>query len=113
MPAPKLVTSFPVGSNFNTLGSLDILPVARSRQLFAPQRSATQTDLPSLSISTALVEPHVRPSGSLKKSFIVRYGFGALLTGRISCADEGVTGDVAMSTAVNSKRKYRISDLKT
>jgi hypothetical protein len=33
-------------------------------QEFAPQRSATQIDFPSLSISTALVEPQVLPSGS-------------------------------------------------
>ncbi len=35
-------------------------------QLLAPQRSATQTDFPSRSIPTPLVEPQVRPSGILK-----------------------------------------------
>jgi hypothetical protein len=70
MPAPKLFTSFPVESNFNTDGRSDILPVVRSRHelpvgVCGPQRSATQIDLPSLSTSTALVDPHVRPSGSL------------------------------------------------
>ena len=66
MPWPKLVTSFPDASNFRIEGDADIWPVARSRQLFVPQRSATQMLRPSRSISTALVEPHVRPSGSLK-----------------------------------------------
>jgi hypothetical protein len=43
-------------------------PVAGSTQEFAPQRSATQTPLPSRSISTALVEPQVLPEGRRKKS---------------------------------------------
>ena len=62
-------------------GRLDICPVARSRQLFAPQRSPTQMLRPSLSISTALVDPHVRPSGILKKCSTVVYGFGNELVG--------------------------------
>ncbi len=66
IPAPKLFTSFPDASNFSTGSSGDILPVAGSAQLFTPHRSATQTERPSLSMSTALVEPHVRPAGSLK-----------------------------------------------
>src|SRR5437868_12932312 len=86
-PAPKLFTSLPVESNFSTVGSSDILPVARSRQLFWPQRSATQIDLPSLSMSTALVDPHARPSGSLKKSATVVYGLGRSLVGAtVLCA---------------------------
>jgi hypothetical protein len=36
-----------------------------------PQRSATQTILPSGDTSTALVDPHSRPAGSLKKSSTV------------------------------------------
>ncbi len=66
MPVPKLCTSLPVSSNFSSTGSGDIAFLARSQQELAPQRSPTQIDLPSLSISTALVEPQVRPSGSLK-----------------------------------------------
>jgi hypothetical protein len=57
-PSPKALTSLPEASNLRMGGSF--LPA----QLFAPQRSATQMLLPSRSISTALVEPHVRPSGS-------------------------------------------------
>src|SRR3954469_14158489 len=82
-PAPKLLTSLPVESNLSTVGRSDILPVARSAHLFAPQRSATQIDLPSLSMSTALVDPHVRPSGSLKKSATVVYGLGRSLVGAV------------------------------
>ncbi len=64
-PVPKLWTSLPDSSNLSTTGSGDIWPLALSQQVLAPQRSATQIDLPSLSMSTALVEPQVRPSGSL------------------------------------------------
>ncbi|PYQ78223.1 MAG: hypothetical protein DMG01_12040 [Acidobacteria bacterium] len=66
MPAPKLLINLPDASKCSTGSEDDISPVARSRQLFAAQRSATQIVLPSLSISIALVEPHLRPSGSLK-----------------------------------------------
>src|SRR6185437_1661310 len=59
MPDPKLFTSFPVASKCR-MGS-SVLPP----QLFAPHRSPTQPLLPSRSISTALVEPHDLPSGSL------------------------------------------------
>src|SRR5215471_4062635 len=53
----------------------------------APQRSATQIDLPSRSISIALVDPHVRPTGILAQSFTVPYGFGNELVGlRSACA---------------------------
>jgi hypothetical protein len=56
-PAPKLATSVPDASNFSTVGRFD------PTQLFAPQRSATQIDRPSGSMSTALVAPQVRPAG--------------------------------------------------
>src|SRR6478672_11097264 len=64
-PAPKLLTSLPVASNFSTGSRFDV------RQLLVPQRSPTQTLTPSLSISTELVDPHVRPSGSLAQPSIV------------------------------------------
>src|SRR5262249_14871317 len=66
IPAPKLFTSFPDASNFSTGSSGDIAPVAGSAQLLTPHRSPTQIDRPSLSISTALVDPHVRPAGNWK-----------------------------------------------
>ena len=51
-------------------------------QLFAPHRSPTQMLLPSRSISTALVEPHDLPAGSLAQFSMVRYGLGL----ELSCA---------------------------
>ena len=66
MPLPVLSSSLPEASNLSTVSSGDISPLAASQHEFALQRSATQMDLPSLSMSTALVEPHARPSGSLK-----------------------------------------------
>src|SRR5215831_7907507 len=58
----------------------------------APQRSATQIDLPSRSISIALVDPHVRPTGIFAQSFTVPYGFGNELVGfRSACACANAT----------------------
>src|SRR5947207_219690 len=74
-PVPKLLTSVPPASNFRIDGRFD-----PAHELL-PQRSATQMLRPSLSISTALVDPHSRPSGSVKLLAIVRYGFGRLLVG--------------------------------
>src|SRR5512142_250648 len=68
--APKLFSSFPEASNLRIGGSL--LPAHE----LAPQRSATQMLAPSRSISTALVDPHMRPSGSLNQLSMVRYGSG-------------------------------------
>src|SRR6185436_20841833 len=96
MPAPKLFTNLPVASNFSTDGRSDILPVVRSRHelplgVCGPQRSATQIDLPSLSTSTALVDPHVRPSGSFAHPSILWYGFGPSFVGAVAPAC-GVVG---------------------
>ena len=71
MPWPKLATILPVASNLKTVLSGDISPLAASQQVLTWQRSATQTLLPSLSMSTALVEPQVRPSGSFAEPSIV------------------------------------------
>ena len=71
IPVAKLRTSLPLSSNFRITGNATILLAAASQQEFAPQRSPTHTDLPSLSISTALSEPQTRPSGILKKFSIV------------------------------------------
>ena len=70
-PAPKLRTSAPDWSNFSTTSSVDIAPFAASQQLLAPQRSPTQIDLPSLSTSTALVDPQLRPAGIFAQPSIV------------------------------------------
>src|SRR5579864_321979 len=84
MPAPKLFSTLPSVSNLRTVSISLIWPVARSRQLLAPHRSATQTDFPSLSMSTALVDPIFLPPGSLAQCSIVRYGFDASLVGCVS-----------------------------
>src|SRR5499426_1750106 len=75
IPSPKLFTSLPDTSNLRTVGSFD------PPQVFAPHLSATQMDLPSGSISTALVDPHVLPSGIFAQFSIVRYGLGKSFTG--------------------------------
>src|SRR5262245_34965249 len=68
IPSPKLFNSLPDASNLNTVGSFD------PTQVFAPHLSATQMDLPSRSISTALVAPHVLPSGIFAQFSTVVYG---------------------------------------
>src|SRR5215510_7702948 len=75
IPAPKLVIRFPDESNLSTAGRFE------PPQVFAPHRSATQIDLPSGSISTALVDPHVLPSGIFAQFSTVAYGLGRSLTG--------------------------------
>jgi hypothetical protein len=83
-PAPKCATSVPFESNLSTGSSVEVA------QLFVPHRSATQILLPSRSMSTALVEPHVRPSGIFAQSATVVYGLGALLIGAMfACAAIG------------------------
>src|SRR6202161_3186200 len=84
IPAPKLFSTLPSVSSWSTVSIFLIWPVARSRQLLAPHRSATQTDFPSLSMSTALVDPIFLPSGSFAQCSIVRYGLGASLVGCVS-----------------------------
>src|SRR5262245_58256979 len=75
IPSPKLLTSLPDASNLSTTGRFD------PAQVFAPHLSATQIDLPSRSISTALVAPHVRPAGIFAQFSTVAYGLGGSLTG--------------------------------
>src|SRR6185503_6449866 len=96
MPAPKPFRSLPDESNLR-IGST----VGESRHaLLPPHRSATQMLLPSLSISTALSDPHFRPSGSCAQFSTVRYGFGASLVGEgADCAAESCSG--AMSSRNN------------
>src|SRR6478752_7409061 len=52
----------------------------------SPQRSPTQTLVPSGSMATALVEPQARPSGRVPQFSIERYGFGSELVGALVCA---------------------------
>jgi hypothetical protein len=60
--APKLLTSFPEALN-SRMGSSDEFA---AQPLFAPHLSAIQIDCPSLSVSIALIAPHVLPAGCLK-----------------------------------------------
>ena len=64
-PLPKLFSILPDSSN-SIIGST-VLPT----QLLAPHRSAIQM-WPFESTATVLVEPHVRPSGSLNQFSTVR-----------------------------------------
>src|SRR5215468_6265778 len=75
IPSPKFLTSLPDASNLRMVGRFD------PTQVFAPHLSATQMDLPSGSISTALVAPHSLPSGIFAQFSTVAYGLGKSLTG--------------------------------
>src|SRR5882672_9184305 len=75
IPPPKLLTSLPDASNLRMVGRFD------PTQVFAPHLSATQMDLPSGSISTALVAPHALSSGIFAQFSTVAYGLGRSLTG--------------------------------
>src|SRR5579872_474849 len=72
MLAPKLLSNLPDGSNSSTGGRSDLA------QEFAPHRSATQI-WPLGATHTALVDPMVRPSGSVNQCSTVRYGLGSEL----------------------------------
>src|SRR5262249_22234214 len=83
MPAPKLFTRFPDESNFRIGGTVEPAQLSYWNgeapggvSGFAPHRSATQTDSPSLSIVTAFSAPHILPSGSLPQGSgsLVRVG---------------------------------------
>src|SRR5712691_10283659 len=73
MFAANEVTNLPFGSNFwiGLFGEL-------AHEL-PPQRSNTQMLLPSLSASTPIVDPILRPAGSCAQFSSRRYGFGAAL----------------------------------
>src|SRR5262245_14661244 len=88
IPAPKLCSSLPEESNFNTGGSFEPAQLSYWNgetpggvSGFAPQRSATHTDEPSLSMSTPFSAPHFRPSGRSPHGAMDLYGFGRSLVG--------------------------------
>jgi hypothetical protein len=68
-PSPKAFTSVPDESNLRIGGKLDPSQANGAPGFMsdgganAPHRSATQTLVPSTSMSTPLVEPHSRPAG--------------------------------------------------
>src|SRR3984893_6505878 len=96
-PAPKLFTKLPETTNFRMGGNGESEQANGSPGFIIegganePQRSATQTLTPSRSMSTAFVEPQVRPSGNLAQFSIARYGLGAELVGTIACANAAVS----------------------
>src|SRR5262245_28612478 len=88
-PAPNALTSLPDASNLR-IGSrfdpsqLNIWPSRicdAGMNPCAAQRSATQMLLPSGSMSTAAVEPQMRPSAILAQLSMGRYGLGPEFVG--------------------------------
>src|SRR6516162_5059157 len=104
---PKLFRTLPLGPSLKITSIFLISRVWVSRQLLAPQRSATHTDTPSLSISTALVEPIFRPSGSVAQCSAVMYRFGASLVG--SLVSRGALGFTEAATAAPAKQPVAIT----
>src|SRR5260370_35126971 len=83
-PAPKLFTNLPDESNLRTGSRSDPSQLKGTPGCIwdagtkpcAPQRSSTHTLDPSGSISTALVDPQMRPGGSFPHPSIQRTGLG-------------------------------------
>src|SRR5262245_29154820 len=96
IPSPKLFTSLPDASNLSTTGRFD------PAQVFAPHLSATQMDLPSRSISTALVAPHVLPSGIFAQFSTVAYGLGGSLTGWTFPCVRALPADIVSAVTIAS-----------
>src|SRR3970040_2290769 len=94
IPGANDVPRLPFASNLRIAGRFE--PVHE----FCWQRSATQMLTPSRSISTALVEPQVRPSGSLAQPVIVSYGFGRSLVGGIDALPPACAAAWPARTAV-------------
>jgi hypothetical protein len=88
-PSPKAFISLPDASNLRIGGRFEpsqangVPGFISEGGANAPQRSATQTLLPSGSMSTPLVEPQLRPSGSFAQFSIAWYGLGAELVGAL------------------------------
>src|SRR5215472_6043443 len=87
-PAPKLFTMAPSGLILCTGAQSDPAQVSYRNadspggtSGFAPQRSATQSETPSLSTATAFSAPQAWPSGSLPQGAIVLYGLGRSFVG--------------------------------
>src|SRR5262245_33783135 len=74
-------SNFRIGSSVETSHANDVPGSMREGGRDSPQRSPTQTLVPSGSMPTALVEPQLRPCGSCPQFSIERYGLGAELVG--------------------------------
>src|SRR5215475_15827724 len=85
-PAPKLFTSLPVSSNLRTGSRFDPSQPICTPGLTcdggakAPQRSATQMLLPSISTPIPAVDPQLRPSGNFPNG-APTYGLGREFVG--------------------------------
>src|SRR5215831_1514711 len=82
-PAPKLLIMLPSGSSLCTGAQSEPAQVSYryadspgGTSGLAPQRSATQSDWPSLSTATAFSAPQACPSGSFPQGAIVLKGLG-------------------------------------
>src|SRR5258708_28332615 len=96
IPAPKLFSTLPEASSLRTGATLEPAQLSYANgdcpagaSGFAPQRFATHTDSPSLSMATAFSAPQVRPSGSVPHGATLWYGLGRSLGGLSSLAAEG------------------------
>src|SRR5712692_1089666 len=107
-PAPKLFNRFPdesnlrMGSSFDPSQANGKAGLMREGGMDSPHRSATQTLVPSGSMATALVDPQLRPSGSLPQLAIVRYGLGAELVGAVPCASATLPAITMVAAAANA-----------
>src|SRR5450631_225615 len=88
MPAPKLLSKAPAESNLSIGASDEPAQLSYWKgeapggtSGFAPQRSTTHTDTPSLSMATPFNAPHFLPSGSFPHGAVVWYGLGRSLVG--------------------------------
>src|SRR5262249_8634756 len=103
MPPPKLLTSFPDGSNRWT--GLALVP-RQPGAVPGEQRSVAHTERPSRSIATPFDPPHGRFSTvSCPQSRMTRYGLAPLLTGATSCA---CAAGVATHTAAAAASQPRV-----
>src|SRR5262245_38401535 len=91
--APKLCRRLPRASSFSTGATFEPAQLSYMNgeapggmSGLAPQRVATHTDSPSLSIATAFSAPHVRSRGRFPQGAVVVYGLGRSLLGGGSCS---------------------------
>ncbi len=102
MPAPKLASSLPDGSKCRIGDRFEL------EQVSPPQRSKTQTLLPSRSIATAVVPPHARPAGSWPNDVAAPNGSGRSMLGWVaSCARAAPV--VAPATAMAAAKAIAVN----
>src|SRR5882672_5179499 len=94
IPAPKLFRRLPDESKLRTGGRVEPAQLSYwngeapgGTSGFAPQRFATHTDSPSLSIATPFSAPHVLPSGRFPHGATDWYGLGRSVVGWASGRD--------------------------